>query len=367
LALTVPELLALSRHDAERPRSARFARVDAWLGRALVHPQDAFMVRRFLVLALSAAFAAWATFHRSWWAVLLVYAAILVQGETIGLFMHMHSHRKLWRKPFRLLDVAPTWLVSPWIGEPPFLFATEHVLNHHAQDNGPRDLGCTMHCQRDSWRDLGRYIANFVAGRSGAIGLSRVVRSNARQHLSWRFHLGQLLFGALFLVMLWVDWIAALLLVAVPYLFVQAANRANNWTEHAFINPDCPHDPLGNAYTIVASRFNTVSSYSEGYHATHHLHPGLPNHLWPQSFQDEMEAYRAADHLVFQDTSSNDIFFMLMNKDYRALARHYVPWPDRPRTEDQVVAMLRGRVARFPAAAASGVTPSVAAPPRPQR
>jgi fatty acid desaturase len=266
----------------------------------------------------------------------------------------------------RLLGVAPTWLVSPWIGEPPFLFATEHVVNHHAQDNGPRDLSCTMQYQRDSWRDLGRYIGKFLAGRSGVPGLSRLVRGNARRRLSWRFHAGQLLFLALFLAMLRVDWGAALLLVAVPYVFVQAANRANNWTEHAFINPDCPHEPLGNAYTIVASPFNTASSYSEGYHATHHRHPGLPNHLWPQSFQDEIEAYRAADHLVFQGTSSNDIFFMLMNKDYRGLARHYVPWPDRPRSEDEVVAMLQRRVARFPSPVASGVTSSGEGLPRPQ-
>ena len=364
--MTLPELLALSRTDAVRPQSARFARTDAWLARGLVHPEDAFMVRRFLVLALSAAFAGWAMFHRSWWAVLLVYVAILAQGETIGLFMHMHSHRKLWRKRLRLLDVLPTWLVSPWIGEPPFLFATEHVLNHHAQDNGPGDLSCTMKYQRDSWRDLGRYIARFLAGHAGVVGLSRIVRGRARQRWSWRFHVGQLLFLTLFVAMLWIDWVAALLLVAVPYLFVQGANRANNWTEHAFINPVCPHDPLGNAYTIVASPFNTVASYSEGYHATHHRHPGLPNHLWPQSFQDEIEAYRAADHLVFRGIASNDIFFMLMNKDYGGLAKHYVAWPDQPRTQEEVIAMLRRRVSRFPSSTTSGVTPPAEGRPRPQ-
>ncbi|NML44491.1 fatty acid desaturase [Ramlibacter sp. G-1-2-2] len=346
--LAEPEALVLSRSDSERPRSRRLARIDAWLARALQYPEDAFMVRRFAVLALSAAFAAWALFHRSWWAVLLVYLAILVQGETLGLFMHMLSHRRLWRRPWRFLDVMPTWLVSPWLGEPPFLFATEHVVNHHAHDNGPRDLSCTMPYQRDSWGELGRYIGRFLAGRTGAAGLSRMLRSRGSPRAVRRFHAGQLLFAALFLGMLWVDWVAALLLVAVPYVFVQAANRANNWTEHAFINPDCPGDPLGNAYTIVDSPFNTRASYNEGYHATHHRHPGLPNHLWPQSFRDEIDAYRAADHLVFRGISSNDIFFLLMGRDYRALARHYVPWPDRPRSEDEVVAMLRQRVARLP-------------------
>lgn len=344
-----PFAFALSRSDSVRPRARWFGRIDAWLARGLQHPEDAFMVRRFAVLALSAAFAGWALFHRTWWTVLLVYVAILAQGETLGLFMHMLSHRRLWRRRWRFLDVMPTWLVSPWLGEPPFLFATEHVLNHHAQDNGPRDLGCTMHYQRDSWRDLGRYILRFLAGRTGFAGLARLLRGKGSPRAVRRFHAGQLLFALLFLVMLWVDWVAAILLVAVPYVFVQAANRANNWTEHAFINPDCPGDPLGNAYTIVDSPFNTVASYNEGYHATHHRHPGLANHLWPQSFRDEIDAYRAADHLVFRGISSNDIFFLLMNRDYRALARRYVPWPDRPRSEEEVVAMLRRRVARFAA------------------
>ena len=73
------------------------------------------------------------------------------------------------------------------------------------------------------------------------------------------------------------------------------------------------------------------------------------------------------DHLVFQGTSSNEIFFMLMNKDFRALAQHYVPWPDRPCSEDEVIAMLRRRVARFPSPMASSVTPSAEGLPRPQR
>jgi hypothetical protein len=69
---------------------------------------------------------------------------------------------------------------------------------------------------------------------------------------------------------------------------------------------------------------------------------------------------------VFQGIASNDIFFMLMMKDYRALARHYVPWPGRPRSEEEVLAMLRQRVSRFAASASSGVTAPAEVRPRRQ-
>lgn len=346
-AAGLEDLLERSLRDDDAPRAWLFAGFDRWIASALVHPQDAFVVRHLLRLMAIAAFAAWAQFHLAWWSTTAVYVAIVLNGETIGRFLHILSHRKLFRSRFAGLNTALTWIVSPWIGEPPCLFASEHVANHHAQDNGLEDLGCTRPYQRDSWAGLGRYLLDFFVGGSGAFGLARLF-GRRRGGRVWRrrFYLGQAIFWSLVLTRLRFDWVAAVTLLIVPYLFVQAFNRANNWTEHAFINPERPDDPLGNAYTIVDSRFNTGVGYNEGYHAAHHLRPGLPNHLWPKAFRDRVEDYQAADHLVFQGTGANDIFFMLMFKDYKGLAKHYVPWPDRPRSEAEVIDLLRQRVAR---------------------
>ena len=338
-------LLALSLADDAPPRSRLFAGFDRWLARWLLHPEDAFIVRHLAWLMVVCAFAAYANFRFSWWYAPVIYVAIVMNGETIGRFFHMLSHRRVFRAPLGWLNNAPTWLASIWIGEPPFLFGAEHVANHHAQDNGPEDLGSTLGYQRDSWAGLGRYLANFFVGGGGPLGLAAMFR-RGRGGRVWRrrFFLGQALFWSLVLARLWFDWVATLVLLVGPYLFVQAVNRANNWTEHAFINPERPNDPLGNAYTIVGSKFNTGVGYNEGYHATHHVYPGLPNHLWPTAFRGHVEDYCAADHLVFQRTSTNDIFFMLMFKDFKGLAKHYVQLPGRPRSESEIIALLRERV-----------------------
>ncbi len=319
--------------------------MDRWLARWLIHEQDAFVVRHLAWLIVVCGFAAYANFCFSWWYVPVVYLTVITNGEAIGRFLHVLAHRRLFKPSLGWLNTAPIWVASCWIGEPPFLFATEHVANHHAQDNGPQDLGSTRRYQRDSWADLGRYLLDFHVGRSGPFGLAGMFR-NGRGGRVWRrrFYLGQAVFWGLVAVRLWFDWVATLALPVGLYVFVQAVNRANNWTEHAFINPERPDDPLGNAYTIVSSSFNTGIGYNEGYHTAHHLQPGLPNHLWPRHFRDHIDAYFAADHLVFQGTSTNDIFFMLMFKDFERLARHYVPWPNRPRTAQEVATLLRERV-----------------------
>jgi fatty acid desaturase len=339
------DVIALSRKDDAATRSGLFAGVDRWLACWLYQPEDAFVVRHLARLMALCCFAAYANFVFSWWYVPIVYVGIVTNGETIGRFMHIVSHRRLFRPPLGWLNTAPTWVASPWFGEPPFLFGAEHVPNHHAHDNGPQDLGSTRLYQRDSWAALGRYLMAFFVGGAGPFGLAARFRQG-RGGRVWRrrFFLGQALFWGIVVVRLWFDWVATLALLVGPYIFVQAVNRANNWAEHAFINPECPDDPLGNAFTIVDSDFNRGVGFNEGYHTAHHLKPGLPNHLWPRYFRDHLDRYCAADHLVFRGLSTNDLFFRLMFKDYRFLARHLVQLPGRSRTQDELADLLRQRV-----------------------
>jgi fatty acid desaturase len=348
----ISAILALSRNDDVRPPSRLFAGFDRWLSRFLLHSEDAFVVRHMGAFMLVCAFGAYANFNFSWLYAALFYGGILANGEAAGRFLHIFSHRKVFAARAAWLNTAPTWIASGWFGEPPYLFGAEHVANHHAADNGPRDIGSTLWYRRDSWAALGRYLLDFFCGGGGIFGLLRFFRAG-RGGRVWRrrFFAGEALFWGLVAVRLWQDWLPTTALLIGPFFFVQAVNRANNWTEHAFINPERPHDPLGNSYTIVGSRFNTGTGFNEGYHATHHLSPGLPNHLWPKHFRDHIADYVAADHLVFQKTSTNDIFFMLMCKDFRALARYYVPLPGRTRSEAEIIRLLRERVAPFPRSA----------------
>jgi fatty acid desaturase len=334
-------LLRLSSQDDTRPQSRFFAAFDRRLARYLNHAEDAFIVRRILLLMLTCALGAFANFHFSWILAAVFYAGLFANGEAAGRFMHITCHRRMFSKRVDWLNYVPTWIASYWFGEPPYMFATEHVVNHHAFDNGPRDLSSTLGYRRDSWKDLARYLVSFLAGRSGVYGISRRLIHN-QVGVSWRrrFFAGQVLFWCLVAVRLRQDWLATVVLLVLPYVSGQIVNRMNNWTEHAFVNPECPLDPLGNSFTIIGSEFNRGAGFNEGYHGTHHLHPAIPNHLWPTYFRDHIDRYCAADHLVFQGISTNRIFDLLMTRNFRTLADSYVQLPGFTRSREEVIEML---------------------------
>jgi fatty acid desaturase len=348
LDVAVMNIFQLSQRDDARTPSGLFGWLDRWLARWLHHPEDAFVVRHIGLLMATCALGAYANFHFSWTLAAIFWIGLVANGEAAGRFLHMTCHRRVFRRKVDWLNTVPTWLASSFFGEPPFLFGTEHVANHHFNDNGPGDIGCTLGYQRDSWRDALRYLWHYFCGRSGVFGLVGRMRSEPYRRWRVRFVLGQVLFWSLVAMRLWQAWLPTLVLLLAPYFFAQSIDRINNFTEHAFIDPARPHDPLGNSFTIIDSPYNTGVGFNEGYHATHHLTPGIPNHLWPQYFRDRIAEYSEKDHLVFRGLDTNRIFEMLMRHDYDRLARHYVAWPDRPRTHDQIVTMLRERVARHP-------------------
>lgn len=335
-------------HNDEQTQASCFDSLDKNLAPYLVHHQDAVIAREMVLVALTSALGVYAAFHFTWLSASLYGLAWLLNGPAIAVFLHATSHRRLFRGKLSWLNSAAVWILSPWFGDPPFLFATEHVVNHHAMDNSPKDLSCTMGYQRDSVWGFGHYLLNYFLGTSGLFGLIKIFREG-RGSKAWRnrFYGGQVVFWTLVAVRLSQDFWATAIILLGSFLALQCFNRANNWTEHAFINPDCPLDPLGNSYTIINSKSNGGIGANEGYHASHHIKAGMPNHLWPKHFQDNVAAVCNTDHLVFQDLSTTALFFLLMRRDYATMARHYVNLPGKERTAEEVIALLKLRVQPF--------------------
>jgi len=193
-----------------------------------------------------------------------------------------------------------------------------------------------------------RYLLNFFFGTGGIFGMVKLFRENPGGRV-WRnrFFRGQILFWSLVFLQILHNWMAACNLLIGSFIALQIINRVNNWTEHAFIDPERHFEPLGNTYTIINSCSNLGIGGNEGYHGTHHLNPGLPNHLYPKCFRNNIDKYCQSDHLIFQKTSTFKIFIMLMRKDYCSLAKHYVNLPGRYRSKDEIIDLLRQRVKTF--------------------
>jgi len=65
----------------------------------------------------------------------------------------------------------------------------------------------------------------------------------------------------------------------------------------------------------------------------------------PSDFEREQATYAREDALVFRDLHYPTLWFHLMTKNYRGLARAYVPLPGAPeRSEDELIALFRSRV-----------------------
>ena len=345
----IQSILDRSLKDDARGRSRIFGPLDDVIARALVHREDAPLVRRTLALVATGAVGVYANFNFSWDLADVYFLGLLVSSDCLGVILHMLSHRRVFRKEWDWLNRASVWLMSVWLGDPPYLFAVEHVVNHHSYNNSPTDLSCTLGYQRDNLVDFGRYLLTFLIGVSGVYGLSRLV-GGKRGGRVWRirFFGGQALFWGLVALRLWQAWLPTTILILLPFFLFNLMNRLNNWIEHAFINPDCPLDSWGNSYTILDSPYNRGAGFNEGYHAIHHVRPTIPNHTWPAAFRARLDDARRADHVMFEHISPVGIFIRLITGNYVDLAKHYVQFPGRSRDPEAVAALLKSRVARQP-------------------
>ena len=221
----------MSEADDVVTRSKLFGWLDDLIAPWLINWQDAPILRRMLTLVAICCLGAYGNFAFSWDLADLFYLGLILNGNCLGVFLHMMSHRKIFRKEVEALNRLPIWLMSVWFGDPPYFFAAEHVANHHAYNNTPEDLSCTLAYQRDSLLDFGRYLLHFFFGEAGIIGHARMFLAG-RGGRTWRrrFFVGQTLFWGFVALRLGQDWVPTSVLLIGPFALFNLFNRANNET-----------------------------------------------------------------------------------------------------------------------------------------
>jgi hypothetical protein len=68
-----------------------------------------------------------------------------------------------------------------------------------------------------------------------------------------------------------------------------------------------------------------------------------------QEFIDNQADYVRERAIVFQGIDFFGVWFLLMTKNYRALAKRYVNLEATPKSEAEIIALLKQRTARIPA------------------
>jgi fatty acid desaturase len=279
----------------------------------------------------------------SWIAAAAYWSLLLALLPPFVTMYHDSTHSRLFRRRYGWLNTLFDWMVAPLFGFTPETYFVHHIGMHHPEENLAGDISTTLPYQRDSIVDFARYYARFFV----SIGeLAVYCYRKRRFKLMGRAIVGELTFFAAMAAAFAYDWRVALAVFAVPLFIGRSVLIVGNWGEHAFVDTSAPDDVYRASTNLLGDSMN-ARCFNVGYHIGHHLRPRAHYTEMARAFEREQAAYGAADALVFRGMHYPTLWLHLMSKNYARLARAYVRLPGaKERSEEEIVAMLRARVAR---------------------
>jgi fatty acid desaturase len=267
------------------------------------------------------------------------------------LMLHCTMHRPFIRRP-KVLDRVHPYLMSFFFGIPTG-YAEHHLGMHHVEDNTPEDLSSTMRYRRDSFLHFLVYFSrfNFLI----LIELTRYLIRKRRYLMAKRAVVGELSHQALIVITLLLDWRFGLVAFAFPYFAVRFLMMVGNWGQHAFVNTARKNNGLSNSITCINSGYNR-RAFNDGYHIGHHL---KANRHWaelPLELRDNHEVYAREGAIVFEKIDFFLVSVLLWTGQWKTLAKCYVRLDGKPKSDEEVIALLKSRVQPIPEGAGFGET-----------
>jgi Fatty acid desaturase len=256
------------------------------------------------------------------------------------LMLHCTMHRPFIRRP-RWLNAAHPYVMSFFFGIPTG-YQEHHLGMHHVEDNMQEDLSSTIRYQRDSFLHFLHYFLRFFF--LSIVELTGYLVRHKRQKMAVRAVVSELVHDAIILGALWLDWRFGVAAFVFPYLMCRFMMMAGNWGQHAFVNTARPNNGIANSITCINSGYNR-RCFNDGYHIGHHL---KANRHWtelPADFLANQQRYADEGAIVFEGLDFFMVSLLLWTGRYDTLARHYVRLDGQPRSDGEVVIMLKGRLA----------------------
>jgi fatty acid desaturase len=327
-----------------------------WCREHLYEARDEVFVRltlRMMVVmtaAMAALGLALTNTELPWWIAGSAYFALWGWlAPPVILMLHNTMHRPFIRRP-RWLGQAHPFLMSFFFGMPTG-YRDHHLGMHHVEDNMPEDLSSTMRYQRDSFLHFLHYFLRFFF--LAIIELPIYLWKKRRYMMARRAVLGEAVHVSVIATMMWLDLRFGLIAFLLPFCVVRFMMMAGNWGQHAFVNTARKNDGLSNAITCINCTYNR-RAFNDGYHIGHHL---KGNRHWtelPQELIDNRETYVREGAIVFEGLDFFMVSVLLWTKQWKVLARRYVRLDGQPKSDEDVIALLKSRVrpiAAWPAVA----------------
>jgi hypothetical protein len=294
-----------------------------------------------LVLGSLAVLLYWPGVFR-WWMAPIYWAVLFgMFFDRYILMLHNTSHRPLFKRQYGWLKFYIPWVLGPLCGETPETYFIHHITMHHAEGNLPRDLSSTMKYRRDSKLAFFQYWADFFVLSMYRLGKYQLGKKRPRL-FGWMLA-GEWAFFGMVALGLWWNVGATLTVLVVPYVMCRFHMMCGNWGQHAFVDGNDPGNSYRNSITCINTRYNR-RCFNDGYHIGHHL---VANRHWtemPGELLANREKYAAEGAIVFDGIDFFQVWFLLMTKQYDTLAKHYVDLGERPKSKDEIIALLKDRV-----------------------
>ena len=320
-----------------------------WLNRLMLHfindPRDLAFTRLSLFFSLTVVPAGIALFVVNvfpWYVAAGYWAFVAWMLGPYILMLHNTSHRRLFKRSYDFFNHYIPWVLGPFFGETPDTYFAHHVGMHHPENNLSTDLSTTLPYQRDSFIDFMRYFLRFFF--AGLIELNWYFFKRKRFGLMRQAIVGELGFYVVAASLFdWRPWPTTVVLL-VPFVFTRFMMMAGNWGQHAFVDSKSPENCYRNSITCVNGLYNR-RCFNDGYHIGHHVKATRHWTEMPQDLADHVETYAKEGAIVFHGVDFFMVWLFLMLKRYDWLAKHYVELDGAGRSKEQIISLLRSRLA----------------------
>jgi hypothetical protein len=256
------------------------------------------------------------------------------------LMLHCTSHRPLFKRQYRALNLYIPWCLGPLFGQTPETFFAHHVGMHHAENNLRDDLSSTMTYDRDRFTHFLRYFLRFAFG--GYFELAKYFTDRRRPKLMRAMIFGEAAYTVAIVALLFLNWRATLVVFLWPLANCRWSVMATNWAQHAFIDPKAVDVPCGYSLTVINCWYNR-RCFNDGYHIGHHVRMTRHWTEMPADFEAHREEYARHDAVVLEGIDFLGVWWLLMLKRYDLLARRYVELGETKRTEAEIIDLLKSR------------------------
>jgi fatty acid desaturase len=234
--------------------------------------------------------------------------------------LHFSSHRSIFQND--ALNGIMNWGFAPFFGVPCGVYRLHHCIMHHIENNHALDTSSTECYRRDSWSDFFTYWVRFAVLIWVELPYYTLVCKRYDHFRAFCVGMG---LWILSIVSLWtfVSPLATFWVFLVPHAIAMSAMAFGNWSQHIFVDPKNPSSNYALTYNCIHCPGNQLT-FNDGYHVIHHLNARLHWSELPEYFVKHRGNFLDERAITFHGVHFMDVGIMVMTKQLRKLAQHYV-------------------------------------------